>query len=151
MNDNKRKFIISVIGIFILIFTIIGVSYAVFNYARNGAKTNQIYTGAVAFSFTEGNDGIYLTDQYPTENVYNLVKGAVTDREKVSLSIASSISSGTVYYTIFIYNPDTSSTTGSAFLMGVIIGRLIRLICGFSSVDSAFTNMMAHSGQKSLQ
>ena len=114
MNDNKRKFIISVIGIFILIFTIIGVSYAVFNYARNGAKTNQIYTGAVAFSFTEGNDGIYLTDQYPTENVYNLVKGAVTDREKDSLSIASSISSGTVYYTIFIYNPDTSSTTGSA-------------------------------------
>ena len=59
----------------------------VFNYVRNGAKTNQIYTGSVSFSFTEGNDGIYLTDQYPTLYVDTVVKGASTDREKISLNI----------------------------------------------------------------
>ena len=74
VSDRKRQITLSVIGIFILIITILGVSYAVFNYARNGAKTNQIYTGSVSFSFSEGNDGIYLTDQYPTQYVDDVVK-----------------------------------------------------------------------------
>lgn len=114
VNERKRQITLSVIGIFILIITILGVSYAVFNYVRNGAKTNQIYTGSVSFSFTEGNDGIYLTDQYPTLYVDTVVKGASSDREKISLNINASISSSTIYYKVFIFNPDTTTTTGSA-------------------------------------
>lgn len=50
MEDNKRKKqIILVISIFVLIISVIGVTFAVFNYSKVGSNeqliTGDIYTG----------------------------------------------------------------------------------------------------------
>ena len=69
MNENNsnssKQILISILGVAILIVAVVGISFAAFTYARTGTTTNTITTGTITMSYTEGTNGITLTDALP--------------------------------------------------------------------------------------
>ena len=68
MKNKKKQIIITLIAIISLIVITVGVTYAFFNYAKEGTTDNTIKTGSITFLYTEVSGvgkGISLTDAYP--------------------------------------------------------------------------------------
>ena len=67
-NSKKKQVLLTLIAIISLIVITVGVTYAFFNYAKEGATDNTIQTGSITFLYTEVSGvgkGISLTDAYP--------------------------------------------------------------------------------------
>ena len=62
---NKKKIVVSVLGILGIVLATIGVTYAFFSYSKTGTKENSITSGKVTFLYTESSQGITLTDAMP--------------------------------------------------------------------------------------
>jgi len=77
MNDDKKKVILSVIGILLLVVGVFGVTYAFFNYSRTGATDNQITSGKLLIKYEEGSNVINLTEEYPISDDAGLQQSSV--------------------------------------------------------------------------
>ena len=67
-NSKKKQVLLTLIAIISLIVITVGVTYAFFNYAKEGTTDNTIKTGSITFLYTEVSGvgkGISLTDAYP--------------------------------------------------------------------------------------
>ena len=53
MKNKKKQIIITLIAIISLIVITVGVTYAFFNYAKEGTTDNTIQTGSITFLYTE--------------------------------------------------------------------------------------------------
>ena len=68
MKNKKKQIIITLVAIISLIVITVGVTYAFFNYAKEGTTDNTIKTGSITFLYTEVSGvgkGISLTEAYP--------------------------------------------------------------------------------------
>ena len=68
MKDKKKQIIITLVAIISLIVITVGVTYAFFNYAKEGTTDNVVKTGGITFLYTEVSGvgkGISLTEAYP--------------------------------------------------------------------------------------
>ena len=68
MKNKKKQIIITLVAIISLIVITVGVTYAFFNYAKEGTTDNVVKTGEITFLYTEVSGvgkGISLTDAYP--------------------------------------------------------------------------------------
>ena len=63
---KKRKNYLILILVTALLITIIGISYAAFNYVGTGQKANTITTGAISMTYTESTNSIALSNALPT-------------------------------------------------------------------------------------
>lgn len=63
-NNSKSKMLI-IIAILVLIIAVIGVTYAAIFYSKIGDEVNNVSTGTLVMSYTENNNGIYLTNASP--------------------------------------------------------------------------------------
>ena len=63
--EDKRKIIISILGLAILVVAIIGISFAAYKNIIVTKNANSISTGAVTVSFSEGNSAINLKNAIP--------------------------------------------------------------------------------------
>ena len=61
---SKKKLIFLGLDVLVLIVTI-GVSLAVFSYAKEGEKTNKVTIGAITMNYQEGDDTISLPNATP--------------------------------------------------------------------------------------
>ena len=98
MKNKKKQIIITLIAIISLIVITVGVTYAFFNYAKEGTTDNTIQTGSITFLYTEVSGvgkGISLTDAYPVADSIGKVQvgeGKVFDFKVTSnISMNSSI------------------------------------------------------------
>ena len=98
MKNKKKQIIITLIAIISLIVITVGVTYAFFNYAKEGTTDNTIQTGSITFLYTEVSGvgkGISLTDAYPVADSIGKVQvgeGKVFDFKVTSnISMDSSI------------------------------------------------------------
>ena len=97
-NSKKKQIIITLIAIISLIVITVGVTYAFFNYAKEGTTDNTIQTGSITFLYTEVSGvgkGISLTEAYPVADSIGKVQvgeGKVFDFKVTSnISMNSSI------------------------------------------------------------
>ena len=93
MKNKKKQIIITLIAIISLIVITVGVTYAFFNYAKEGATDNTIKTGAITFLYTEVSGvgkGISLTDAYPV--VDSIGKVQVGEGKVFDFKVTSNIS-----------------------------------------------------------
>ena len=67
-DSSKSKIILSGILAFLLVISVIGITYAAFVYQKAGQKNNVITTGSIVFSYTENSNGIKLTNAMPTSD-----------------------------------------------------------------------------------
>ena len=56
----KREKLIIIALILVMIVSIIGVSYAAYNYSEIGTKLNSITTGSITMSYTESDNVISI-------------------------------------------------------------------------------------------
>ena len=63
-NNSKSRMLI-IIAVLFLIIAVIGVSYAAIFYSKIGDEVNNVSTGTLVMSYTENNNGIYLTNASP--------------------------------------------------------------------------------------
>ena len=98
MKNKKKQIIITLVAIISLIVITIGVTYAFFNYAKEGTTDNVVKTGGITFLYTEVSGvgkGISLTDAYPVADSIGKVQvgeGKVFDFKVTSnISMNSSI------------------------------------------------------------
>ena len=67
-NIKKKQVLLILLGVISLIVITVGVTYAFFNYAKEGTTDNTIQTGSITFLYTEVSGvgkGISLTEAYP--------------------------------------------------------------------------------------
>ena len=98
MKNKKKQIIITLVAIISLIVITVGVTYAFFNYAKEGTTDNTIKTGGITFLYTEVSGvgkGISLTDAYPVADSIGKVQtgeGKIFDFKVTSnISMNSSI------------------------------------------------------------
>ena len=98
MKNKKKQIIITLVAIISLIVITVGVTYAFFNYAKEGTTDNTIKTGSITFLYTEVSGvgkGISLTEAYPVADSIGKVQvgeGKVFDFKVTSnISMDSSI------------------------------------------------------------
>ena len=99
MKNKKKQVIVTLLAIISLIVITVGVTYAFFNYAKEGTTDNTIQTGTITFLYTEVSGvgkGISLTDAYPVADSVGKVQvgeGKIFDFKVTSnISMNSSIS-----------------------------------------------------------
>ena len=99
MKNKKKQIIITLIAIISLIVITVGVTYAFFNYAKEGTTDNTIKTGSITFLYTEVSGvgkGISLTEAYPVADSIGKVQvgeGKIFDFKVTSnISMNSNIS-----------------------------------------------------------
>ena len=63
---KKKENIIIIALILVMIVSIIGVSYAAYNYSKTGTKVNSITTGSITMSYTESDNVINIDKALPT-------------------------------------------------------------------------------------
>ena len=102
-NDSK-EILFSILGIFILVILVIGVSFAAFSFSQTGEKTNTITTGIISMTYSEPNNGINLVNALP-----------ITDKQGKVLSGTNNVFDFTVDTTI----NGTGNTTINYAITGV--------------------------------
>ena len=93
MKNKKKQIIITLIGIISLIVITVGVTYAFFNYAKEGTTDNVVKTGGITFLYTEVSGvgkGISLTDAYPVAD--SIGKVQVGEGKVFDFKVTSNIS-----------------------------------------------------------
>ena len=93
MKNKKEQIIITLIAIISLIVITVGVTYAFFNYAKEGTTDNVVKTGSITFLYTEVSGvgkGISLTDAYPVAD--SIGKVQVGEGKVFDFKVTSNIS-----------------------------------------------------------
>ena len=93
MKNKKKQIIITLIAIISLIVITVGVTYAFFNYAKEGTTDNTIKTGSITFLYTEVSGvgkGISLTEAYPIAD--SIGKVQVGEGKVFDFKVTSNIS-----------------------------------------------------------
>ena len=118
-NNKKRQFILSIIGIFLLILFSVGIVYAFFNYSRIGARNNVINTADLNFEFVDS-DWIWLENAYPINTEQALAIETTGSNEMLDVdggiaqfTITGGHSGGAINYHISLIKEDLTQVTNS--------------------------------------
>ena len=87
---KEKKELIIVGLIIVMIITLIGVSYAAFNYSKTGTKLNSITTGSITMTYTETDNVININGALPTTDATGKVR--LTEGEYFDFTVSSQIS-----------------------------------------------------------
>ena len=79
MEESKRKkrstgLLLAFLGVFSLVLITVGVTYAFFNYAKEGTKENKLTTGAITFLYSEDSNNFTITDALPIDDVTGMTQ-----------------------------------------------------------------------------
>ena len=80
--ENKKKLIVSIVGIIVLVIAVIGISFAMYSFTGTGTKENFIQTGTVSMSFDPDNN-FEVSGQYPMSDA----KGVATTTNKATFGV----------------------------------------------------------------
>ncbi len=106
---KKRKNYLILILVTALLITIIGISYAAFNYVGTGQKANTITTGAISMTYTESTNSIALSNALPTTDATGkkrkntgeyfdfTVKSSIKGNTDINYEIAAKEESGNTF------------------------------------------------------
>ena len=85
---EKKKIILSILGILLLVLATIGVTFAVFTYTKLGTTENTVTTGTLKFLYTENTgvgNGINIENAFPVSD--EVGKGYNTDKYVFDFSV----------------------------------------------------------------
>ena len=93
MKKEKIKNILTIGVTFVLLITVIGISYAAFNYVGTGQKLNAITTGAISMNYIESSNVISMNNALPTTD--DTGKKRLNTGEYFDFTVKSSIKGNT--------------------------------------------------------
>ena len=112
MEQSKKKtLIISILGVFIVIVALLGVTYAFFNYTRTG-PANTVGTGRIYFDHTQGNT-INMENAFPISST--AAQTDTTNAKTVQIIVTGDTDySGGEEYLLTATDVNMETTTGKA-------------------------------------
>ena len=93
MKKEKIKNILTIGVTLVLLITVIGISYAAFNYVGTGQKLNTITTGAISMNYIESSNVISMSNALPTTDATG--KKRLNAGEYFDFTVKSSIKGNT--------------------------------------------------------
>ena len=108
MIKNRKNYLILILVIALLI-TVIGISYAAFNYVGTGQKLNTITTGAITMNYIESSNVISMNNALPTTDATGkkrkntgeyfdfTVKSSIKGNTDINYEIAAKEESGNTF------------------------------------------------------
>ena len=107
-KKNTSQILLSVLGVFVLVVAVVGVSFAAFSYTRTGEKVNTLTTGAITMSYTDVTNGINITDALPMSDTNG--KALSATNQYFDFTVAATISgTATINYAITATKEDDST------------------------------------------
>ena len=109
MKKEKIKNILTIGVTFVLLITVIGISYAAFNYVGAGQKLNTITTGAISMNYIESSNVISMNNALPTTDTTGkkrkntgeyfdfTVKSSIKGNTDINYEIAAKEESGNTF------------------------------------------------------
>ena len=64
-NDDKYKLVLPIIFMLLLVVSVVGITYSIFVYGKEGSVRNTLTTGSIVFNYTEDTNGISLVNATP--------------------------------------------------------------------------------------
>ena len=138
-QSKKKKLIINIIGVFILIVAVLGVTYAFFNYTRTG-PANTVGTGRISFNSTQS--GILtLTNSFPmTSN-----EALASENNTVSIRVYGDTTySDGIEYLLTTEDVNIRTTTGKKVPLS-IVASVTGNGLGTESTTGYFTTDRGHT------
>ena len=89
MNLKKKENIIIILMLVVMILAIIGVSWAAFNFSKQGNTPNKITTGSITMTYTESDNTISLSNALPTTDKTGTTR--LKDGEYFDFNVSSEI------------------------------------------------------------
>lgn len=107
-SNSSKQIILSILGVFILIVAVVGVSFAAFTYAGEGVKANTLSTGTITMTYTESTNGISINNAMPiAENVGRVLSG---DGEYFDFNVQTAIKgTANIGYEVVAVKDDSST------------------------------------------
>ncbi len=92
-KGNNKRLVLGVLAIAMLMFTVVGLSFAAFTFIGTGTVENTISTGTITMTYTEESDGISITNALPMADGAGIAQTA--DNAVFEFTISASISGST--------------------------------------------------------
>ena len=67
-NSSPKKIMLTIFFMVVLVLSVIGLTYAAFNYSKIGETVNTISTGNIIMSYNEETNGINITEAEPMDD-----------------------------------------------------------------------------------
>ena len=106
--EDKKKVILSVVGVLVLVAMIVGISYALYTFSGTGQTVNLINTGKISISMDNGEtvqghekSVINLENVYPVTDATGVAQDKVGEHTKIDI-ISSVAGSQTFYYVVYL-------------------------------------------------
>lgn len=97
VKDERAQATVIVILVFLLVILVIGVTYAVFQYASEGKKINQVTTGTITINYTEGKTGISINNAMPVSEEVGKALSNANDLYDFTVSTEITGDQGIIY------------------------------------------------------
>ena len=109
---KRRKEFLTIILVLVLLITIVGISYAAFNYVGTGQKLNTITTGTITMEYVESTNVISMNNALPTTDATG--KKRLNTGEYFDFTVKSSITGNTdINYEIAAKEENGNTFSGS--------------------------------------
>ena len=109
---KRRKEFLMIMFVLVLLITIVGISYAAFNYTGTGQKLNTITTGTITMGYVESTNVISMNNALPTTDATG--KKRLNDGEYFDFTVKSSITGNTdINYEIAAKEESGNTFSGS--------------------------------------
>ncbi len=86
---KKKENIVIIVLLLVMVIAIIGVSYAAFNYSKEGTTPNTITTGVISMTYTESDNVLNITGALPTTDKTG--KSRTIEGEYFDFTVSSTI------------------------------------------------------------
>ena len=67
-NEKRAQSVVVIILTIMLILLVVGVTYALFTYSKNGTAINQVTTATMTMNYVEGENGLTIENAIPMED-----------------------------------------------------------------------------------
>lgn len=144
-SNHSKKIVLSTILVMLLFISVIGITYAIFTYAKEGKEANRISTGSLTFSYTETSNGISLTNAVP---VSDTVGKAMTNGNgyfdfNVSCKI---VGTNVIKYEVYTTEENVSSKLDPAFVKIYLTdGTTDKPLSGYDGTVPTYSSLPATS------
>jgi hypothetical protein len=111
-DNSAKKILIVALLLTLLIFGVVGISFATFNKAEQTTSDNTISTGTISMTYTENTNGISITNALPTTDTAGKVLNG--DKQYFDFTVSSTITGdATINYEITAIKDQNSSISNN--------------------------------------
>ena len=144
-SNHSKEIILPIILVVLLFISVIGITYAIFTYAKEGKVANRISTGSLTFSYTETSNGISLTNAVPVSDTVG--KAMANGNGYFDFNVSCKIvGNNVIKYEVYTTEENVSPKLDSAFVKIYLTdGTTDKPLSGYDGTVPTYSSLPATS------